>query len=229
MQRLVLPAPFGLSTRFPKIVLEMRNAAHTCIPMNAIEFDLAADGLQLRAGIVVETEKDDTPPEWQSDPIGFAVRALEEHGVEIAVDPFTAPGAILVAEAVNWAAKVICGSFYDFKPAVWAAVAAMDGVEGGWADDGTYAISHPAVGVAHAHMLWDMPPGQWPHPWSGVRRQSWAFRLLKSARARRLMAWLTEPLEERRLWFAELCKRRNARRMSADIRATGQMQEAVVA
>lgn len=198
--------------------------------MNEIDFDLAADGLRLSAGrIEPEPESDASLTEWEADPLTAAVRSLQKNGVDVRVDPYSPEGAVLIAEAINWAAKAICPSYYEVKPIVWAAVASMPEVTGGWADDNTYALYHPQAGTVHAHMMGDMTAGgSWPHPWSGVRRQNWAFRLLRSERARRLMAWMTEPLEERRQWFADVCARRAARRMSADVRAAGQMQEAAV-
>ncbi len=142
-----------------------------------------------------------------------AERQLRRHGIEIPFSTSTPQGAILLAEAVNWAAKTIDYGFYSLKPMVWQEASRVEGVESGWGDDGTFVLFHPEVGCASAH-----DPGReinaggvWPHPWSGVRRQNWAFRLLKSARARRLMAWMTEPTAERREWCEQLRVSRAAR------------------
>lgn len=172
----------------------------------AIENDLTADGMWLSAGILLS----EVPELEPADIIRDAARRLLQDGVKIMVSWDSPEGAILIAEAVNWAAKTICPSYYDLKPRVWAAATMVPGVASGNADDGTVALYHPLVGVAHAHMV-DSVDGYWPHPWSGVRRQSWAFRMLRSEKARKLMAWLTEPTATRRQWVAEMQERRAAR------------------
>lgn len=87
--------------------------------------------------------------------------------------------AVLLAEACNWAAKVIHPAFYDLKPAVLDEVAGMDEVVSGWGEDGCFYLFHDEVGATSYHDPYDEvnTGGRWPFPWSGVRRQHLAFRM----------------------------------------------------
>lgn len=150
--------------------------------------------MKLYQNFIVEWGLDDDQPiipmweeiDWTKDPIGSAFYALKAEGLDVDADLLHSPeGAILLAEAINWAAKTIDYSFYEVKEMVWIEAAQRNGVQCGWADDDTLALFHPAVGTAHAHRIDPWHPlaegiGVWPHEWSGVRRQEWAFELLAS-------------------------------------------------
>lgn len=132
------------------------------------------------------------------DPLGEAVSRLRIAGVEIKIDPYTPEGVVLIAEAVNLAAKVLDDSFYELKPDVWSVAAGWPGVTSGWADDGTFALYHPEAGTVHAHdpMGQIKAKGKWPHPWSGLCRQGSAIRALADDGVRRTVAFLTQPGNE---------------------------------
>ncbi len=123
---------------------------------------------------------------------------MEEAGC---VSPWDAAGALLLAEAVNWAAKVIDGELYALKGlAICAAVEC--GAELYWGDDGTVALYAPRAGAATFHdphgdvaaalrARGHRPMGYLP--WSGISRQELAFELLANPAARRLVALRTDP------------------------------------
>jgi hypothetical protein len=98
------------------------------------------------------------------------------------------PDAILLCEALNWAAKQNCDEAYRLKAALcWYAGRLMEETgEGSWGqrtDDQGWEVlylHHEAIGVAGFHGLdtWGLP--EWPHPWSGVPRQPRAFNMIRS-------------------------------------------------
>lgn len=122
-----------------------------------------------------------------------AQAALAAVGVEMDFSPLRPAGAILVAEAVNWAAKTINPSFYDIKPGVVDA-AVQIGCEGGWYN-GVYYLHHEDVGTASFHDPYSQitAQGHWPHGWCGIRRQDMAFEIASNATIRRLYAEATSP------------------------------------
>lgn len=117
-----------------------------------------------------------------STPYEIAVSWLQQcFGLRfITVHPDDPEGAVLVAEAVNWAAKMN-PAFYALKPAVFDYAAEQSGVASGWGEDGCFYLYHPKVGVVSAHD----PGGEiasggvWPYPYHGVHRQSYAFQQLE--------------------------------------------------
>lgn len=134
-----------------------------------------------------------------------AVEALASRGVHvpdaIASQPHHGPHAVLLAEAVNLAAKVIDEGFYDLKPRVFCAAAMMPGVEHGWSTDGCFYLKAPGAGEVCCHD----PYGQtdylaaqlgltrtWETPWSGIKRQGLAFAALASSAIRRLLQEATD-------------------------------------
>lgn len=144
-----------------------------------------------------------------------AGKKLGEHGITLGEGYHSvSPGAgnILIAEAVNWAAKSLDYGFYELKPYVIAA-AARDGagrgvyVQKSEDEDGqiVWDLYHPEVGVASFHDPYgevetlvngmetevDFTPR--PFPWSGVERQSEAFRMLADPEAVGEMAVRTAP------------------------------------
>ena len=159
------------------------------------------------------------------DPLTGAVRALRAVGVPVdawgGLAPWSAGGMVLVADAVNCAAKQITAAFYAIKPAVWEAVGEIPGVASGWETDdsgrpapgeegGCFFLSHADAGVTCAHD----PQGQigggldstgrpvaWPHRWSGIYRQDQALLILGDPALRRRMAIRTSarlaPLREK--------------------------------
>lgn len=102
------------------------------------------------------------------------------------------PEAILLCEALNWAAKQDGFGYsvtaYDLKgPLCWYATRLMDETgEGAWGhhtDEHEWEVlylHHTDVGVAGFHGLdtWSLP--EWPHAWSGVSRQPRAFDMIRS-------------------------------------------------
>lgn len=113
-------------------------------------------------------------------PLDDSVYALRANGVEVPTGWWDRGNPIVVAEAVNWAAKTITPGFYDLKGGVVDQVSRMPGVVSGWGEDGTFTLFHGDVGAASFHDPHEeiSSGGEWPHPWSGVRRQDLAFQLL---------------------------------------------------
>jgi len=114
-------------------------------------------------------------------PYEIAVSWLQRYGIRmLTVHPNDPPGAVLVAEAVNLAAKVVSPGFYDFKAACFEWAAEQRGVISGWGDDGAFYLYHPEVGVVCAHDPYGeiRAVGYWPHPWHGIQRQTYAFKQL---------------------------------------------------
>ena len=117
---------------------------------------------------------------------------------------------ILLAEAANWAAKVIDSSYYELK-AELIRTAMARGVRC-WASDdewnGTsiFYLYDREIGVASFHDPFDsidywqmvelsdyLSNDNWNFPWSGVRRQNLAFDLLGDENLLKKMAILTRP------------------------------------
>lgn len=104
----------------------------------------------------------------------------------------TPAATLLLAEAVNWAAKISPYNqdrYYDLKPQL--IMEALDmGASGGWGRDsyGTYVfyLFHKDTGVASFHDPGDaihVPLSvRWSHPWSGLHRQSCAHEIWQSFR-----------------------------------------------
>lgn len=142
--------------------------------------------------------------ELESDPLGVAVRALRHYGVEVPDGWWDDPAlGVLVAEAVNWAAKTESYGFYAIKPVLVAWLAGFPAIENGWGDDGTYTLYHREAGAVCFHdpngeLDAAGADGRWKHPWSGVQRQARAFRALCDVKYRRVVAWATRP--ENRAW-----------------------------
>lgn len=112
--------------------------------------------------------------------VSIAEEWLREDGVAIGKTlPFQAR-AVLVAEAVNWAAKVINPEYYNIKPLVIDEVAGMPEVLSGWGEDDCFYLFHQEVGTASFHdPNGDIATqGSWDFPWSGVGRQEFVFDLL---------------------------------------------------
>ena len=128
------------------------------------------------------------------DTLTNAKVALESAGVDVPCSPWDTAGAIMIAEAVNWAAKTIDYKFYGIKPAVIDAAIAI-GCDGGWGSDGCFFLADDRVGVASFHdPAGDIrADGHWPHPWTGVRRQDAAFDILVNPAVRRLYREATAP------------------------------------
>lgn len=138
---------------------------------------------------VEDTLQDD----WSA--LELAEHLLRQHGVDPRHVPAGPVRAVLVAEAVNWAAKIIDGGFYDLKPAVCDEVAAMAGVVSGWGDDDCFYLCADGAGAASFHDPFGQikSRGEWPFPWSGVLRQAHAFDLLRDENLRKRVDFLTNP------------------------------------
>lgn len=144
-----------------------------------------------------------------------AVKRLGEYDITLgegyySVSPVA--GNILIAEAVNWAAKEIDYGFYELKPYVFAA-AAKEGAGRGvyvqeYVDENGEAVwdlFHPEVGVASFHdrygevktllngMENEVYFTPYRFPWSGVERQSEAFNMLENPELVGEMAVRTAP------------------------------------
>jgi hypothetical protein len=130
--------------------------------------------------------------------LGEARDNLIDSGVVSAeeINIWDAPGAVFLAEAVNWAAKTVSPWFYGIKAEVWAAASEIPGVECGWGEWWeTVALSADGAGTVWAHdpygemarsPLGDR--GLLGRGWSGLRRQHHAFLAFSNANVRRLLA-----------------------------------------
>lgn len=85
------------------------------------------------------------------------------------INPYSAVGAVFVAEAANNAAKVLDDRYYAIKPELWALVAQFPGVASGWGEDGCFFLSAPGAGTVCAH-----DPGG-PVPPTDNRLTMWAL------------------------------------------------------
>ncbi len=128
-------------------------------------------------------------------------QALEASGIEGArtASVQSPDGMVAIAEATNWAAKVISYGFYGLKPAMIVAAAQDPGVYFGIGDDGAYYLGSPTIGMASFHdpndeigyimvnHLKQRVP-RWEYPWSGISRQEDSFVILKDLGANRELA-----------------------------------------
>lgn len=111
---------------------------------------------------------------------------------------------ILVAEAVNWAAKVIDYQYYQYKNLILYAATVCGGTIDWFAQDefgnDVYYIYHKEVGTASFHQFWENgwefdhgSPRKFRAEWSGWYRQDQAFDLLVDRDLLKLYAWGTRP------------------------------------
>jgi hypothetical protein len=154
-----------------------------------------------------------TPPLFSASSLQKAVGLLQENGVEVYGNGYysVAPEAanILVAEAVNLAAKTIDYEFYDIKPAVFVEAAERGAGNGVYVyrdmddDENTvWRMYHRDVGAIGFHDPYgeitllidgkkvDYAPA---FEWSGIYRQDQAFDLLKDPDLVAKMAEHTKP------------------------------------
>ena len=144
--------------------------------------DLFEEGISVTSGTVWY----DATLESELCPLSRAVSKLQRDGIAVNVSLLDATGALLIAEAVNCAAKKICSSYYDLKNDVVLAVARMEGVTSGYAEEGSFVLCHADVGSAHFHGVED-GEGKWKGEWSGIKRQWTAIRRLRAdGRAQKL-------------------------------------------
>lgn len=127
--------------------------------------------------------------------VSLAAYALEQYGVKVPSSTWEPSTALMVAEAVNLAAKTIDDGFYAIKHRVIDAAVAL-GCAGGWGSDGdgVFYLHHPDVGVACFHDPFDeiKSKGRWFEPWSGIPRQNAAFQILGMPAVRRLYREATQ-------------------------------------
>lgn len=142
--------------------------------------------------------------------VEYTEKCLESDGVEFGeayLNTGYAGRLILLAEAVNWAAKTISDWYYGLKPQLIVA-AANEGAKA-WSntdeyDQTTYYLYTPSVGTASFHDPNDevfyqgientigfIPDKHWP--WSGIYRQGCAFALLTDEDLLKQMANATRP------------------------------------
>ncbi len=124
--------------------------------------------------------------------ISFCAARLHEYGVEAASDVDCAhpDSALSVAEAVNFAAKILDPHFYSLKPAAIVSAYKLGVYLGYNSSDDTFSLFSKRLGVASFHdpnhEVRDMLMGldgevkDWPYEWSGVYRQDQAFQLLNA-------------------------------------------------
>ncbi len=125
----------------------------------------------------------------------------DEHGIETLneLDISQPENAVLLTEAINWAAKTISEVFYELKPAMIFSSWKLGGVLGVEQEDNRWPIYYlhaPNVGVASFHdpdrevyhinekfnskrSIKEYIP-DWTHGWSKVPRQDEAFDLIKA-------------------------------------------------
>ena len=109
----------------------------------------------------------------------------------------------ILAEAVNWGAKVFTPWFYSWKPEV--VVSAVEAGAGyGWGSDDAFYLCTMQGGVCCFHDpgadIWHLLQNRvqdfarvWPYQWSGVSRQEISFDLWKSLLGDRVL--ITEVVE----------------------------------
>jgi len=116
------------------------------------------------------------------------------------VDVYDPKGALMLAEAVNWAAKVIDPDFYAIKPLLVVACSLLNNVESGW-DRGVFYLYHNSIGEVSFHdpydQIWDcqtilgIPRNKWEHGWSEINRQPLAFDTLTNPKLQKRLANLS--------------------------------------
>lgn len=119
---------------------------------------------------------------------------LEQDGIEIRRSHLDPAGAVLLAEAVNWAAKAVDEEYYLLKPeVVWAAAAI--GADSCWVD-GVYHLWAPGLtaprGFHDPYGQFDWDESELPEPvaefdwgsyeWDGISRQHLSWSLLSRPR-----------------------------------------------
>lgn len=126
--------------------------------------------------------------------INDAIAALKENEISFNDKGLSlAEVALLTAEAINLAAKVIDADFYNLKPSVIDAAMEL-GCIGGWNGDVFYMeVENGHVGVVSFHDPYSQitSNGYWPHGWSGIKRQDMAFELLINPTVRRVYSEAT--------------------------------------
>lgn len=143
-----------------------------------------------------------------------AIVWMMERGVQVLGEGYESVSLsasyLLVAEAVNHAAKEIDYRFYDIKPEVIAAAAVLganDGVtvqaEGlNYYDNPIWYLHHPEVGSVSFHDPYNQVDGligdaavefSPPYEWNELTRQTMAFKALESEEVVKALALLTQP------------------------------------
>lgn len=126
----------------------------------------------------------------------FAAAELQAWGVRVGIDPVSPEGALLIAEAINWAAKALDESFYRLKPVVWVAAASLDGVSAVYCDGIVYldesrsgVSAHDPFGeIMHLARAVGVDIPETSVSWDGFVRQPYAFLALRSACVRRILS-----------------------------------------
>lgn len=124
--------------------------------------------------------------------ISISQQTLELSGITVAKNVSAqSPNAVIaLAEAINWAAKVISYTFYSLKPLMIVAASQTPGVFFGYNDDGTYSLGSPTIGIASFHdpsdevghiliNLFKQEIPEWEFAWSGISRREDAFKILE--------------------------------------------------
>lgn len=124
--------------------------------------------------------------------VSISKQLLIDNGVECDLSPWDAGNALLIAEAVNNAAKMIDSGFYSIKgPTVDAAI--QLGCAGGWSKDVFYMEYHTAGNASFHDPCGEIhSSGRWSEEWGGIRRQDWAFDIMSNSRIRELFCEATQ-------------------------------------
>lgn len=133
-----------------------------------------------------------------SDAIAEAVGDLRADGISIPTEWWTSRNLVLIAEAVNWAAKAVDEDYYAVKHRLINALVDLNrsDIKYGW-NNGVFAMFHPEVGTVWFHDPFGVieANNDWPYAWSGVERQAYAFDTLAKECWRRYFASQTTPVE----------------------------------
>ncbi len=124
--------------------------------------------------------------------ISISKGLLIDNGVDCDLSPWDAGNALLIAEAVNNAAKVIDYGFYSIKAQTIDAAMEL-GCIGGW-NNGIFYMEYYTSGNASFHDPCGEinSSGSWSDKWSGIRRQDWAFDIISNNRIRKLFCEATQ-------------------------------------
>lgn len=116
-----------------------------------------------------------------TDILEHAVQRLTAENIEVGINPYTSAGVVILAEACNWAAKVIDRSFYDMKESLILEALEFVGVAGFYdRSEGVVGLYAAGSGTAWFHVFdprpefLELPPWEW----HGQDRQSMAFHAL---------------------------------------------------